>query len=118
MKTSYDSTVKSLDFYDGRFLVGLKTGQIFMSTSKGDKIDKTTRLINSHFDGESWGLGFLNEDEPLVATCGDDNKIIIYNFKERKCIGECKVIEDEDLEKAKKKKVKGGASTTSGKEVN
>lgn len=34
-------------------------------------------ILQSHFEGETWGLN-VTEDN-MVITCGDDNRIIMYD---------------------------------------
>jgi len=41
--------------------------------------------MHSHFDGEVWGLCVVSE-KGYFLTAGDDNKILLYDVHERKCI--------------------------------
>lgn len=77
----------SLDVLDGRVLVGHDNGRIQVVNADGT--DK--QLLNvSHCDGESWGLEILPEKGTFL-TCGDDNQILEFSIKDKKCIKEGKV---------------------------
>jgi hypothetical protein len=68
--------------------------------------------MNSHCDGECWGLEVIHLDggEIRILTSADDNRILAYNLKKRGCIVEGKV----SLKKVSKaSKKKAGASTMS-----
>lgn len=64
--------------------------------------------MNSHCDGETWGLDVCNLEngETRIITSGDDNRIICVDPKTWKVLCEGKVTVEES--KKKKKKPKGG----------
>ena len=48
-------------------------------------------IMHSHSDGEVWGLCPIdNGNDPsqgkYYATCGDDNKILVFDITPRKCV--------------------------------
>lgn len=61
--------------------------------------------MESHSDGEVWGLSVVNND--VVVTSGDDNKIKTWSVSKRKCISKGTV------SKEARKVKRGGASTLS-----
>jgi hypothetical protein len=44
----------------------------------------------SHHEGESWGLDVIPEDN-MILTSGDDNKVMIFDYANRKFLREGKV---------------------------
>lgn len=62
-------------------------------------------ILESHSEGETWGLALCGND--YLLTCGDDNKIKCWDINERKCISTA--IVSNETRKAKR----GGASTLS-----
>lgn len=78
---------KSLDYYNGKILVGLRNGSIYeIDEASGEK----KLLLASHHEGESWGLEILSEDN-LILTSGDDNKVMAFDFVNRRFVREGKV---------------------------
>lgn len=61
--------------------------------------------MESHSNGEVWGLAVVNED--LVVTSGDDNKIKTWSVSQRKCIARGDICNED------RKVKRGGASTLS-----
>jgi WD40 repeat protein len=119
-----DAAAKSLDFFNGSVLAGLKNGNIqtakfeVKANAKGDnevQLDPST-IMSSHCDGECWGLEVIHLDDGAirVLTSADDNRILAYDLTKRGCLAEGVVC----LDKPKKKKkaaggFKGGASSMS-----
>lgn len=119
-----DAVAKSLDFFKGSVLAGLKNGNI--QAAKFEVKTDTTEakqvqlephtIMSSHCDGECWGLEVihLENGEIRVLTSADDNRILAYDLAKRGCLAEGAVC----LDKPKKKKkaaggFKGGASSMS-----
>lgn len=96
--------IRAIDVQGGNMLVGLRDGTIFQvdiaSQSK-------TPIMESHSDGEVWGLAVVNSD--VVVTSGDDNKIKAWSTSSKKCIATGRVCDEE------RKVKRGGASTLSSK---
>ena len=48
--------------------------------------------MHSHSDGEIWGLCPIDSGEndssmgQFYATCGDDNKILVFDILSRRCV--------------------------------
>lgn len=77
-----ESSARGIDYLNGKILVGLRSGSIFeISESSEEK----KLLMASHHEGESWGLELVPEAN-AVFTVGDDNKILEYNFEEKKFV--------------------------------
>ncbi len=79
---SFDGVlIRALDVYGGRAVVGMRSGTIFhvdLAT------DQKTPIMNSHSDGEVWGLSVPTDD--LVLTTGDDNQIMSWSPSKRQLI--------------------------------
>ena len=60
-------------------------------------------IMHSHFEGEVWGLEPIEGDK--VLTCGDDNKIMLYNYNEKKVERTGKVSDHKPKNAAKVKSV-------------
>ena len=71
---------RSIDFFNGNLLVGLRNGSIleFKDVMTTDSPAETC-LVQSHFEGEIWGLELV-PSQNKVLTCGDDNKIMMYDY--------------------------------------
>jgi WD40 repeat protein len=97
---------KALDYQNGKILVGLRDGKI-------QEIDLATGhkklLLASHHEGEAWGLEVVPE-ENIILTVGDDNKIMAFDYENRKLVREGRVNLSEDHGASK---VKQTASTLS-----
>lgn len=42
-------------------------------------------IMNSHFDGEAWGLCTI-DSHGLFISSGDDNRIFMFDIAKKKCI--------------------------------
>jgi len=82
-------------------VVGDKDGTISEITESDD----VSILMNSHSEGEVWGLDITGDGK--IVTTGDDNKVMVWSLDERILLNKDR-ISDKDL-KAKA----GGASTLS-----
>lgn len=76
---------KSVDFHNGNLLVGLRNGTIIEVKSALDAEPQEPRVImQSHFEGEAWGLELL--DDGQVVTCGDDNRVMLFDSTNRQFV--------------------------------
>ena len=75
-------SIGSLDYLDGKILVGHDNGNIVVCDVEGAKQEKVN---TSHYSGEAWGLEILSETGTFL-TCGDDNQFFEYSIKDRKCL--------------------------------
>ncbi len=95
------SMIRAIDHKGAQAVLGLRNGDILEVDSEMNK----KVVMQSHHEGEVWGLACI-DDKHVVTSC-DDNKIMVWNFQERKCIATGKV-----SDKTNKSK-RGGASTLS-----
>jgi len=68
------STPRAIDLKDGKLLVGFRNGSIVEypnTTAMQGKV-----LMNSHCNGEVWGLDLLDN---VVMTSADDNRVCLWN---------------------------------------
>jgi len=73
---------RSLDFFNGNLLVGLRNGSIaeFRDALTAESPSENV-IMQSHFEGEVWGLEIV--DGGKVVTSGDDNKIMMFDYESR-----------------------------------
>jgi WD40 repeat protein len=95
--------VRSLDTQGTNVLAGLRDGTLI----EIDDAANIKTLMQSHSDGEAWGLSIC-PNTGLIVTSSDDNKIMTWDPEARKCIATAIVNEVAGV----KKKI-GGASTLS-----
>ena len=95
------SLIRAIDFRDGNILVGDFDGRI-MEVSPDDEV---RTLMNSHSEGETWGLDLL--DDGRIITSGDDNKVMVWSLDERRLVAQAIVSERNEKSKI------GGASSLS-----
>ena len=73
--------IRAIDVMGSTALVGMRDGTIYnVDLASGNK----QAIMESHSDGEVWGLSIPNDD--LVLTTADDNQIKVWSTKQRKCI--------------------------------
>ena len=73
---------RSLDFFNGNLLVGLRNGSILEFNEALTAESPEERVImQSHFEGEIWGLDVA---QGKVITSGDDNKIMMFDYETKK----------------------------------
>ena len=72
---------RSIDFFNDNLLVGLRNGSIleFKDVMNQDNPVEEC-LIQSHFEGEVWGLEVV-AGQNKVLTSGDDNKVMMYDYE-------------------------------------
>jgi WD40 repeat protein len=80
--------------------VGLRNGNIIRCSTSGDS---RRTVMESHSDGEVWGLGIAGD---RVVTTADDNKIKVYDTVKHLCISTGKISGDV-------RRLKHGASSLS-----
>lgn len=74
---------RSIDFFNGNLLVGLRNGSILeFKDVMTNESPAENCLIQSHFEGEVWGLDVANSQNKVV-TSGDDNKVMVYDYETR-----------------------------------
>ena len=75
---------RSIDFFNGNLLVGLRNGSIIeFKDVIGQESPQENCIMKSHFEGEIWGLEIV-PGQNKVLTCGDDNQIMMYDFETKK----------------------------------
>ncbi|OMJ95047.1 hypothetical protein SteCoe_1580 [Stentor coeruleus] len=103
------SCPRALDIHGDNILVGTRDGCISELRSGGNKVV----LMESHNDGEVWGMA-VDSANGLVVTTGDDNQIKVWNVAQRKCVGTGTL----DRTKGDMRKAGFGASTMATTGVN
>jgi len=63
--------------------------------------------MESHCDGEVWGLDINFSNPNLITSAGDDNKVRTWDITQRKCVGSATL----DANKGPERKAGYGAST-------
>jgi len=77
------SCPRALDKNGSKILCGMRNGSILELDLSGAA---TKVLMESHSDGEVWGLTVHPKQAKLFMTTGDDNKLKIWDCTTRKCI--------------------------------
>ena len=96
---SFNVLIRAIDVIGSKALVGLRDGNIY-EIDLGSQAKKV--IMEGHSDGEVWGLTVTGDQ---VITTGDDNKIKVWNTKQRKCEYTGKISD------AVRKAPRGGASS-------
>jgi WD40 repeat protein len=86
----------------GKIIVGCRDGTI-TEISGGSK----NVLMESHSDGEVWGLDISKENPNLFVSSGDDNKVKVWDAVQHKCIATAEL----ETKPGAKRKAGSGAST-------
>jgi WD40 repeat protein len=73
---------KSIDYLNGKILIGLRNGSI---VEINEETEEKKHLLSSHHEGESWGLEIIPEDKTIITT-GDDNKIMTFDYANRRFV--------------------------------
>ena len=77
------SVVKSIDVNeDFQMILGLKNGDIILKHWE-DKTKYEEVYLKSHSEGSIGGLAFIPEYK--LVTSGEDNKILLWNLRSKKC---------------------------------
>lgn len=76
-----ESSARGLDYFNGNILVGLRNGMMYEFPEANPDAKKL--VMAAHHEGEAWGLAIIPE-ENLLFSIGDDNKIMAYDYKEKK----------------------------------
>ncbi len=100
---SLTSNPRAIDVQGSNILLGLRDGTI-VEYANGTQAKV---LMQSHSDGEAWGLD-IDPNTGYVLTTEDDNKIMIWDPQARKCVNTGIINETAGI----KPKI-GGASTLS-----
>lgn len=97
------SVPRAVDLKGGNLLVGSRDGTICQFSQSGER----KILMESHSDGEVWGLSLNAQDPTQVVTSGDDNKVKVWDSRNRRCV-KSGILEQE---KGPERKAGYGAST-------
>ena len=78
---SFGVMIRAIDVEGTAALIGCRNGTIYQvkNINTGDK----TAIMESHSDGEVWGITAVDNDH--IITTGDDNQIKKWNTASRKC---------------------------------
>jgi len=98
----FDSSFpKALDYFNGNILVGLRNGSIY---EINESSEEKRHIMASHHEGEAWGLEVVPEDN-LILTIGDDNKVMVFDYENKKFVRQGTISENsqpKNQEKVKK----------------
>ena len=77
---------RSIDFFNGNLLVGLRNGSIleFKDVMTADTPTENC-IMQSHFEGEVWGLEVVSAGNQVI-TSGDDNKVMMYDYESKQFV--------------------------------
>ena len=96
---------RSLDLFNGNLLVGLRNGSIVeFKNALSDETPTEKVLMQSHFEGEVWGLSVV-ADQNKVVTSGDDNSILVFDYETKTMERKGKVSDHKPKNAAKVKQV-------------
>jgi WD40 repeat protein len=76
------SCPRAVDILGDKIIVGMRDGTIMELTGNG--ASKKT-VMESHSDGELWGLDVVTNNPNFFVTSGDDNKLKVWDCTQRKC---------------------------------
>lgn len=96
-----ESSARGIDYFNGKLLVGLRNGLMYEFSEANPDAKKL--VMAAHHEGEAWGLAIIPE-ENLLFSIGDDNKIMAYDFVQKKFLnkGTIAVNGSKNQEKIKK----------------
>jgi len=101
-KIQFGSLIRAIDVSGSEMVVGLRNGNIVRAGEDGSN---QRIVMESHSDGEIWGLGYAND---RVVTTADDNKVKVYDTVKATCVASGKITDDV-------RRIKHGASSLSKK---
>ena len=83
IQTSHDigSIPRACDKLGDKIIVGCRDGTIYEIVG-GNK----TAVMESHCDGEVWGLDVSPDNPNVFVTTGDDNKLKVWDCNAKKCM--------------------------------
>jgi WD40 repeat protein len=102
-KVEFGSLIRAIDTFNGHMVVGTRDGNIWMCGDDGINLHK---VMESHSDGEVWGLAVGTGN--ILVTTADDNQIKAWDVANKCCIGTGKISEED-------RRVRCGASSLSKK---
>jgi WD40 repeat protein len=97
------SFARALDMFNDIILCGNRDGSIIEVMPDDQKVV----LMQSHCDGEVWGLCVNANNDDIMVTVGDDNYIKVWDMVAKKCINSKEL----ELEPGPPRKAGEGAST-------
>ena len=74
----FGHTLRSVDVSGGKIVVGLRNGTIAEQALEDN--DSIAVLMQSHYEGEVWGLDKFGDGKTLI-TSGDDNCIMVWDYE-------------------------------------
>lgn len=98
----FGTLIRAVDCANGVIAVGTRDGNIWKCQEESEE---KTCVMQSHSDGEVWGLGIVGN---IVVTTADDNQIKAWDITQRTCVGTGKISDQV-------RHVKRGASSLSKK---
>ena len=90
-QVNFGVLVRAVDITDEMCIVGLRDGSIKMFPL--DNLEQMDTLMESHADGEVWGLDHMDIG-PYIMTSADDNSHMIIDTNEHSVIDEALITEE------------------------
>jgi WD40 repeat protein len=81
---------KSIDFLNGHLLLGLRNGSIMEIKNVLDEGSEPRILMQSHFEGETWGLALCDNK---IYSSGDDNQVMEFDAETKAFVRSGKISE-------------------------
>ena len=102
--TSHDvgSIPRACDLLGDKIIVGCRDGTIYEIEGENKKA-----VMESHCDGEVWGLDVSSDNPNMFVTVGDDNKLKVWDCSQKKCMNTIEL----EAKAGPKRKAGEGAST-------
>ena len=82
-RIQFERDIRAIHSMGGNLVVGTRDGTITICGKDGGN---KREVMHSHSDGEVWGYASANGGQHIVTTA-DDNKILLWDTKERRRIG-------------------------------
>jgi len=103
-------TVRAISVGDNLMAVGTGVGRVYIFKDWGNiQDDDPPCLFQGHFDGELWAVAPHPKDPSLAVTAGEDNRILLWDLANHKCLSET-IIDKAKLKRKKRRRV-GTTST-------
>jgi len=98
-------SVRSISVVDNQMAVGTDVGRVYIFKDYRDIQDDDPQcLFQGHFDGELWAVSPHPKDPSLAVTAGEDNRILVWDLANHKCLSET-IIDKAKWKRKKRRRV-------------